>query len=125
MNDRPLPATELYTTADDNWLEAALRADGREHRAQYLDDAGFTARVMAALPAPLALPAWRRPALMLLWALAGLGIALALPGAVVDVAYDVMRVVAGQRVSLSDIGAAVVALGVAAWAAAAFALRDD
>ena len=121
MNDQPLSAT----SADDDWLDAALLADGREHRAQYLDDAGFTARVMAALPAPLALPAWRRPALMLLWALAGLGIALALPGAVVDVAYDVMRLVGGQRVSLSGIGAAVVALGVATWAAAAFALRDD
>jgi len=125
MNDRPLPAAESYTNTDDDWLEAALLADGREHRAQYLDDAGFTARVIAALPAPLALPAWRRPALMLLWALAGLGIALALPGAVIDVAYDVMHVVAGQHVSLSGIGAAVVTLAVAAWAAAAFALRDD
>ena len=105
MNDRPLSAAH----ADDDWLDAALRAEGREHRAQYLDDAGFTARVMAALPAPVqALPAWRRPALTLLWALAGLGIALALPGAVVDVTYDVMRVVVGQRVSLSGIGAAVV-----------------
>src|SRR6185503_7147783 len=122
MNDRPLPAAESYTNTDDDWLEAALLADGREHRAQYLDDAGFTARVMTALPAPLALPAWRRPALTLLWALAGLGIALALPGAVVDVAYDVMRLVAGQSVSLTGIGATVVALGVGTWAAAAVAL---
>jgi len=36
-----------------------------------------------------------------------------------------MHVVAGQHVSLSGIGAAVAALAVAAWAAAAFALRDD
>lgn len=121
MNDQP----RFAANADDDWLDATLRADGREHRAEYLDDAGFTARVMAALPAPVALPAWRRPVLTLLWALAGLGIALALPGAVVDVAYDVMRLVVGQRVSLSGIGAAVVGLGVATWAAAALALRDD
>ena len=62
MNEQPPSATN----ADDDWLDAALRADGREHRAEYLDDAGFTARVMAALPAPTALPAWRKPALTLL-----------------------------------------------------------
>jgi len=121
MNDQPRSAT----TADDDWLDTTLRAEGREHRAEYLEDGGFTAQVMAALPAPLALPAWRRPVLTLLWALTGLGIALALPGAVIDVAYDVMRVVLGQSVSLTGIGAAVLALGVAAWAGAAVALRDD
>ena len=47
MNDRSVSTTP----ADDDWLDAALRADGREHRAAYLDDGGFTARVMAALPA--------------------------------------------------------------------------
>jgi hypothetical protein len=102
-----------------------LRADGEAHRAEYLDDAGFTAKVMAALPAPVALPAWRRPALTLLWAVLGLGIALAMPGVVVDVLRDVMRVVLGQSVSLAGIGAAVVAMVIAAWAAAAFVLRDD
>ena len=54
-----------------------------------------------------------------LWAAAGLGIALALPGAVVDVAHDVLRLIVGQRVSLAGIAAGVVALGVATWAAAA------
>jgi hypothetical protein len=121
MNDQPLSAAN----ADDDWLEAAHHADGREQRADYLDDAGFTARVMAALPAPMALPAWRRPALTLLWALAGLGIALALPGAVFDVTHDVMGLIVGQRVSLSGIGAAVVALGLATWAAAVVVLRSD
>lgn len=121
MND----SLHSAASADDDWLDVALRAEGREHRAEYLDDSGFTARVMTALPAPVALPAWRRPALTLLWALAGLGIALALPGAVVDVAYDVMRLVAGQSVSLTGICATVLALGVATWAAAAVALRND
>lgn len=121
MNDQPRSAANV----EDDWLEAALRADGQAHRTEYLDDAGFTARVMAALPVPVALPAWRRPALMLLWALAGLGIAFALPGVVVDVAYDVMRLALGQGISLSGIGAALVAMAVATWAAAAFVLRDD
>ena len=121
MNNRTLP----MTNADDDWLDAVLRADGREHRAAYLDDAGFTARVMAALPAPAALPAWRKPALTALWAAAGIGIALALPGTVVDFAHDVVRVILGQRVSLAGIAAGVVALGAATWGAAAIALRDD
>ena len=121
MNDQPRSAAH----PQDDWLDAALRADVQTHRAEYLDDSGFTARVMAALPAPVALPAWRRPALMVLWALAGLGIAFALPGVVVDVAYDVMRLVVGHSVSLSGIGAALVAMGVVTWAAAAVALRDD
>jgi len=118
MNDR-------RANSGDDWLEAALQADGQAHRAEYLDDAGFTAKVMAALPAPVALPAWRRPALTLLWALLGLSIAFALPGFVVDVVRDVLRVVLGQSVSLAGIGAAVIAMVVAAWAAAAFVLRDD
>ena len=57
-----------------------LREDGREHRAAYLDDDGFTTRLMAALPVPATLPAWRKPALTALWAAAGIGIAFALPG---------------------------------------------
>jgi hypothetical protein len=121
MNERP-PST---AHADDDWLDAVLRTEAREHRAAYIDDAGFTARVMAALPAPVALPSWRRPMLTTLWAAAGLGIAVALPGTVFDVAHDVLALILGQRVSLAGITAGVVALGVATWAAAAVALRDD
>ena len=121
MNDSPRSAAP----AEDNWLEAALRSDGEAHRAEYLDDAGFTARVMAALPVPAALPAWRRPALTLLWALLGLGIALALPSVVIDVVRDVMRIILGQSVSIAGITAAVVTMAVGTWAAAAFILRDD
>jgi len=121
MTDRALPPTNT----NDDWLDAVLHADGREHRAAYLDDAGFTARVMAALPAPAALPAWRKPALALLWAVAGIGIALALPAALVDVAHDVVRLFVGHRVSLAGIAAGVAALGAATWAAAALALREE
>ncbi len=113
------------TDARDDWLDGLLRADGREHRAGYLDDEGFTARVMSSLPAPATLPVWRKPALTALWAGAGIGIALALPATVVDVAHEILRVILGQRVSLAGIGAGVIALGASAWAAAAYALRDD
>jgi hypothetical protein len=121
MNDRP---TAMART-DDDWLDAALRAEGREHRAGYVDDAGFTARVMAALPAPAMLPAWRRPARAALWVAAGVGIALALPGTAFDAIHDIGRVVLGQRVSLSGIAVTVTALGMAAWAATATLLRHD
>lgn len=121
MNDLP----RSTATDDDDWLDVALRAEGCEHRGAYIDDAGFTARVMVALPAPAALPAWRRPMLTALWATAGLGIALALPGTVYDVARDVLGLIVGQRVSLAGIAAGLTALGVATWAAAVVALRDD
>jgi hypothetical protein len=121
MNERP----RIQTDAGEDWLDSALREDAREHRATYLDDGGFTARLMAALPAPATLPAWRKPALTGLWAVAGIGIALALPGTVVDVAREVLRALIGQPVSLAGIVAGVAALGAATWAAAVVALRDD
>ena len=55
-----------------------------------------------------------------------IGMALALPGAVLEVTHDVMRVIIGQPVSLTGIAAGVLALGVTAWAAVSltfFALR--
>ena len=134
MNDQP----HTPAAAADDWLDAVLHAAGREHRAAYLDDAGFTARVMVALPAPAALPAWRKPvlatlwavaglgiALALLWAVAGIGVALSLPATLVDVGHDVVRLFVGHRVSLAGISAGVVALGAATWVAAALALRED
>jgi hypothetical protein len=71
------------------------------------------------------MPAWRKPALALLWAVAGIGIALSLPAALVDVGYDVARLFVGHRVSLAGIAAGVVALGAATWVAAALALREN
>ena len=117
------PTTQADTAADD-WLEALLREDGREHRAEYVEDDGFTARVMAALPAPATLPAWRKPVIAGLWAIAGLGIALSLPSAVYEATHEVLRIVLAQRVSLTGIVAGVAALGVATWVSAALALRE-
>ena len=67
--------------AFDAWLERALADDAAEHRAAHVDDAGFTARVMAALPAPLAAPRWRKPVEWALWGVAGTAIAASLPSA--------------------------------------------
>lgn len=120
MTDHPaVPADDR-----DDWVDALLREDGREHRDAYIEDDGFTSRVMATLPAPAVLPRWRKPALSALWASAGIGTALALPGTVADVAHEVLRVFA-QPVSVTGIAAGVVALGVATWAAAALLLRDS
>ena len=122
MNDSP----RFRPDAPDDWLDTLLRAEGREHRADYIEDDGFTARVMASLPAsPAALPAWRKPALAALWAVAGIGIAFALPATVTDVAHEIMRAILAQRVSAAGLGAAFVALLASAWTAAALVLRSD
>jgi hypothetical protein len=121
MNERLLSSTD---TGDD-WLDAALREDGRDHRVGYLADDGFTARVMAMLPAPAALPTWRKPAVAMLWTAACAGIALALPGAYPDIAREFLRIVVGLPVSFAQIATGVVALGVGSWVATAYALRRD
>ena len=121
MNDAP----QARTDAGDDWVDALLRTDGREHRADYIDDNGFTARVMAALPASATLPAWRKPALVALWAVAGIGIAFALPGTASDVVHEIVRAILAQRVSAAGIGAALIALLATAWTAAAVVLRSD
>jgi hypothetical protein len=121
MSDHPI----LRTPPADDWLDAALRAEGREHRAGYLADDGFTARVMAKLPAPLAAspPAWRKRAVIGLWTAAGVGAVIAFPGAYADFAREYFRVVAGHPVSLAQIIATVVALGVGSWTAMVWAVR--
>jgi hypothetical protein len=116
---------ESATASGDDWVERVLRDDGGEHRAAYVADDGFTARVAAALPSPAALPAWRKPAVAALWTVAAAGLALALPGTVADVMHQVTRILAAQPVSLANIATGVVALGLASWAAAAYALRRN
>ena len=116
---------DTAVTAADDWLERALGEEGRDHRAGYLPDEGFTARVAASLPPPATLPAWRRPAVAALWTVAAAGVALALPGAVADVAHQVTRLLGTQPVSLANLATGIVALGLASWAAAAYALKSD
>jgi len=110
---------------DDDWLERALRDDGRDHRAGYLPNEGFAARVAAALPPPATLPAWRKPAVTALWTVAAAGIASALPGTVADITQQAARILATQPISLASVATGVLALALAGWAAAAYALRSD
>jgi hypothetical protein len=77
------------------------------------------------LPAPDALPAWRRPIVAALWLVAGLLIATMLPGTAHEVAREVFTLFAARPFSLSTLGFAIVAVGIATWTAAALALRRD
>ena len=110
----------------DDWVEQALRREAREHRDEYLDDAGFTARVMAALPAAMEIvPRWRRPAVAAIWVAAAAGMALALPGVALDVGREAFRLLATHPLSLAQVGVTLAALGVGTWVAAAWTLQRD
>ena len=111
--------------AFDAWIERALADDAAEHRAAHVDEAGFTARVMAALPAPLAAPRWRKPVEWALWGVAGTAIAASLPGLATDFAREMFRILASQPISLTHVAAAVLAVGAATFGGAAFVLRRD
>jgi hypothetical protein len=106
-----------------DWLDAALRAS---RPAPIVDD-GFAARVMAALPpvAARALPAWRRPALAVLWALAAIGVALSLPGVTIDVARQGYRLFTAIPVSVPQLAAAMAAAAVVMWSIAGYTLRRE
>ena len=112
-------------TPGDDWLDGLLAADARKVRSSYIDDQGFTARVMHALPVPLTLPAWRKPAIVALWGVALAGVALALPGAALDVAREAYRLLGAHPVSLSGMAGAILFAGALSWSAAAYALRTS
>ena len=112
-------------TSGDDWVEGLLRADAREHDDEYLADEGFTARVMQAIPAPAALPAWRKPVLAGLWGLAGIGIAVALPGTAKDVAYDALHLLASYTFSVRDIAVLVLGIAAASWAGTLYTIREE
>jgi hypothetical protein len=111
--------------AGGDWLDRVLADDARAYRDAYVADEGFVARVMQALPAPLALPAWRKPVVLALWGVAAAGIALAMPSAVLEVGREAYRLLAAQPVSLSGIAGAVVAMIAVTSAAAAYTLRTN
>ena len=80
---------------------------------------------MTALPAPAALPKWRRPAVAALWGVAATGLAVAAPGAMLDVAREAYRLLATVPVSISGIAGAMAAIVAVTGAAAAYALRGN
>jgi len=109
----------------DDWLDGLLHADAAATREAYIADDGFTARVMQATPTAAALPAWRKPAVAVLWGAAAAGLALAMPGALLDVAREGYRLLATQPVSLSGLAATAVAMLALTGAAAAYTLRTS
>ncbi len=113
-----------HTLHNDDWLERALRDEGRAHAAAYIPDDGFSARVMQSLPGRVTLPAWRKPALVLMWTAAAAAGATALPDTVAGVAREAFRLIA-QPSALPQIAAGVLALGAALWSAAAWMLREE
>lgn len=118
--DRDLPPS---APAGDDWLDGLLAAEATAAREAYITDDGFTARVMHAIPAMRAAPAWRRPAVAALWGAAAAGLALAMPGVMLDIAREAYRFLATQPVSLSGIAGAAVAMLTLTGAAAAYTLR--
>jgi hypothetical protein len=115
---------DAQQTGSDDWLEQALRADAREHLAAYLPDDGFTARVVGRLPQS-ALPAWRRPFVVLLWMVVALAVLAALPMWFDDVFRNAAALIVGQRFRLSDLAILLTALGAVSWSALFFAARAD
>jgi hypothetical protein len=119
--DRPVAAAQIAEPAD--WLDRVLADDAREHAGNYVDDDGFAAKVMQKLPAPIALPAWRKPAIAMLWGVAGVGLAITLPGVVVDVAREAFKLFAAKPFSLSEMAAVLAVLGMGTWTMAIVAWK--
>ena len=117
--------TNAGNNANDDWLEQLLVADGAASREEYVSDDGFAAKVMSALPAPIALPSWRKPALIALWSVAIAALAVAAPGVVLDVGRAAYRLLATQPVSLSGMAGAAAAMLALTGIAAAYMLRTN
>jgi hypothetical protein len=116
---------DAQQAVSDDWLEQALRDDAREHLSAYLPDDGFTAGVVSRLPQPDALPAWRRPFVVLLWAVVAVAVVAALPVWFDDVFRNAAAFIVGQRFRLPDLAMLLAVLGAVSWSALFFAARAD
>lgn len=125
MNLTPHSTASATPGASADWLDALLGADAAEHRAGYIADDGFTARVMQRLPTVQALPAWRKPVIVAMWLVAAALLATMLPGTIHEVAREVFTLFAARPFSLSTLAFALAAVGIATWTATALALRSD
>ncbi|MFI4951707.1 MAG: hypothetical protein ACHP7M_01075 [Burkholderiales bacterium] len=112
-----------HDTATEDWLDGALEAAGREHRAGYIADEGFTARVIGCLPVAPTLPAWRRPAIAALWLLGGAAAMVALPGAFDNAFRGAVALIVARPFHLADIAVMLALCGAAAWGALFYAAR--
>jgi len=110
---------------ENDWIEQVLDEAGREHRAEYIADDGFTASVVSRLPEAWTLPAWRRPVVALLWLCGGLAAMVSLPGLFDEIFRSVVAMLAGHRLGLADIVVALLVLGGMTWSALVYAMRID
>ncbi len=112
--------------SDDGWLEQALRADAQSHAAAYVADEGFTAKVMAQLPQPAALPAWRRPVVALLWVIAGGAVVALLPDLFYALFSGLVALLVGQpMLTLTHLAVALILFGAATWSTLVYAMRSE
>jgi hypothetical protein len=112
--------------SDDGWLEQALRADAQSHADAYVADEGFTAKVLAQLPRPAALPAWRRPVVALLWLIAGGAVVVLLPDLFYALFSGLVALLVGQpMLTWSHLAVALMLLGGATWSALVYAMRTE
>jgi len=109
----------------DDWLDQALRAQGREHRSAYIADDGFTAAVVGRLPPAVTVPAWRRPAVALLWLCAAVAAVLIVPGVFERAFRAGVAMVVGHRIGVVDIAAMLTLLAAMSWGAVVYAMRTD
>jgi hypothetical protein len=110
---------------DGDWLEQALTAEGREHRAAYIADDGFTAAVVGRLPQPVTVPAWRRAAVVLLWLSAAVAAVLIVPGVFDQAFRGAVAIFVGHRMGFADIAGLLMLLAAMTWGAVVYAMRTD
>ena len=116
--------TRTLAGQGDDWLDDVLRAEAHDS-AHYIGDDGFTAKVMAALPAAHWTPAWRKPLIVAAWALVAVAALVAVPGAAEHLLRGIAALIFGQRLSVPDIAAAIVVLVIATWSGIVYAARTD
>ena len=110
---------------DGDWLEQALRAEGRDHRAAYIADDGFTAAVIGRLPRPVIVPAWRRAAVAVLWLVAAVAAILIVPGVFDQAFRGAVAIFVGHRMGFADIAGLLMLVAAMTWGIVVYAMRTD